>query len=86
GLLGNMDGDKLNDLIFPNGTLLSTTDSNEERIFEFGESWRTISANSLFYCRDSLQVHHNSSYLPSLTNNVNTSYLTPAQENHNTEL
>ncbi|UJR29864.1 hypothetical protein I4U23_017412 [Adineta vaga] len=44
GLLGDSNG-----LMFPNGTRISINESNEQTLFEYGESWRISRNTSLFY-------------------------------------
>ncbi|CAF2654733.1 unnamed protein product [Rotaria sp. Silwood2] len=44
GLLGD-----LTSLIFPNGTRILNNKSNENTLFEYGESWRILQNASLFY-------------------------------------
>ncbi|XP_059158121.1 uncharacterized protein LOC131942326 [Physella acuta] len=47
GLLGNFNGDKTDDFIFPNGTRLSD-DSSEKQLYEYGKSWAINHNESLF--------------------------------------
>jgi hypothetical protein len=44
GLLGDLHG-----LRFPNGTRISINESEENTLFEYGESWRVLRNTSLFY-------------------------------------
>ncbi|CAF4397133.1 unnamed protein product, partial [Didymodactylos carnosus] len=67
GLLGNIDKDQTNHLMFSNGTILTSADINDEHIiFKFGESWRTTSDMSLFYyiANDNHGKHQNLKYRP----------------------
>ena len=61
GLLGDLES-----LKFPNGTRLSTIDSNDELAYTYGESWRTTRNTSLFYYlpTDSHEKHQDSTYRP----------------------
>ncbi|CAF1164060.1 unnamed protein product [Didymodactylos carnosus] len=86
GLLGNMDMNRTNDLVFPNGTILDS-DSSEQTIFEFGESWRTTEQTSIFYylSNDKHANHQNATYRPTFTQELfqkhqNTSRFTTAEE------
>ncbi|XP_055859523.1 fibrillin-1-like isoform X4 [Biomphalaria glabrata] len=47
GLMGNFNGDKSDDFIFPNGTKLSNN-SSEREIFAYGYSWLIKEDSSLF--------------------------------------
>ncbi|CAF1038779.1 unnamed protein product [Rotaria magnacalcarata] len=62
GLMGDLDG-----LVYENGTrVLSATMTNDQSLFEYGESWRTTSATSLFYYNspNSYATYQNTKYRP----------------------
>ncbi|CAL1533923.1 unnamed protein product, partial [Lymnaea stagnalis] len=50
GLLGNFNGDKTDDFVLPDGTILTATQTDTERkIFEnFGRQWEVTTSNSVF--------------------------------------
>ncbi|XP_059169978.1 uncharacterized protein LOC131951651 [Physella acuta] len=50
GLMGNFNGNKSDDFILPDGTVLTANDTNTERkIFEnFGREWEVTSSNTIF--------------------------------------
>ncbi|XP_030830249.1 uncharacterized protein LOC577184 isoform X4 [Strongylocentrotus purpuratus] len=49
GLYGVWDGDINNEVTFPNGTILPNPESiSEDDLFNYGQSWRVDSADSLF--------------------------------------
>ncbi|XP_062600104.1 mucin-like protein [Saccostrea cucullata] len=52
GLLGNINGNMTDDLIAPNGTLLSTNSTEREIFYSFGQQWQIDCAASLFVYRD----------------------------------
>jgi hypothetical protein len=65
GLLGDLNG-----LMFPNGTRLSINETNENILFEYGESWRVSRNTSLFYYLYEDIDHHRSSLLDSRFNSL----------------
>ncbi|XP_048581956.1 uncharacterized protein LOC5522228 isoform X2 [Nematostella vectensis] len=47
GLMGKMNENKEDDLAFPNGTMIPVN-SDEKKIFEFGQTWRVPNSDRLF--------------------------------------
>ncbi|XP_041472547.1 mucin-like protein [Lytechinus variegatus] len=68
GLLGLINGDATDDFQFQNGTILMDTiegNLTEEQIFEFGQSWMTTAAESIFEYYDRDWAYYNDpSFVP----------------------
>jgi hypothetical protein len=56
GLLGD-----LNDLMFPNGTRIPMNPTDQNILFQYGESWHVSTNNSIFYYLFDDITHHRSS-------------------------
>ncbi|XP_067950366.1 uncharacterized protein [Watersipora subatra] len=64
GLMGNFNGDSSDDFLYPNGSTLNSS-STEEEIYPWGLSWMTNSSNSLFsYSTGSWSDYNNDSFVP----------------------
>ncbi|XP_071940998.1 mucin-like protein [Antedon mediterranea] len=74
GLLGIYNDNKNDDLTTPNGTTYSV-DSNERKLFNFGETWRSSPTSSLFYynLNESWNHFNDIHFVPVFLDELNTS-------------
>ncbi|CAF1198199.1 unnamed protein product [Adineta steineri] len=78
GLLGDLHG-----LMYPNGTRVLINESNENTLFEYGQSWRVSRNTSLFYYLND-DINHQFSFFEQ--NLEETNKMTLVQSNCNNDL
>ncbi|XP_062601606.1 uncharacterized protein LOC134263292 [Saccostrea cucullata] len=83
GLMGNFDGNKTNDFILPNGTVLKEDDMNTERniYYRFGQLW-SVNEQSLFQYEDGFTYKNftHPEFVPLFTDEVDENRLKEAKQ------
>ena len=74
GLLGVMDGNKINEFTLPNGTVALIDPENDKQVYyQFGQLWKNNENTTIFtYTNGFSYYHFNESYVPKfLTDGIN---------------
>ncbi|XP_055997519.1 uncharacterized protein LOC125645547 isoform X2 [Ostrea edulis] len=84
GLMGNFDGNKTNDFILPNGTVLTENATKTERgiYYNFGQFWSVNEKSTLFHYDDGLTYRDFShpEFVPLFTDEVDKNRIKEAKE------
>ncbi|XP_055997522.1 uncharacterized protein LOC125648181 [Ostrea edulis] len=84
GLMGNFDGNKTNDFILPNGTILTGNASKTERdiFYKFGHLWSVSEKSTIFHYDDGLTYKNFShpEFVPLFTDEVDKNRTKEAKE------